>query len=327
MPGGRRNAYFRATAAVATRQVTEHDSKKCYDEALQNSGAPSIRHMPLPDVPRLSVFAFESLMCLFNLLVLVTHYLNIYRTIFWLPHSHTRYVVNLYLIEPRVLVFIVVSVSRRLLWCVVRLALTSCLQHTVCKVVLPVARTACSMMPVCSQNSLQYDAGWLTTHTVFVVLTCCVWHLIYCFPTRFCDVLHRSVQHLGYWRRLSSCSSNSAPVWQSGAVYRAGAVVRYGRHVYRAEAPSNSAEPGNSAHTRLYTVFHKVYAAARHVLLLSCVVCSSYLVYLTRLYQWQQVLATSLLLAAHFGAVYILLRDYIVLRTMYQQEDMLAAQS
>ena len=58
-----------------------------------NSGGNScnIRHMPLPDIPRLSVLSFEALMCLFSIICLAAHYLNIYRTVFWQPHSHTRY--------------------------------------------------------------------------------------------------------------------------------------------------------------------------------------------------------------------------------------------
>ncbi|XP_018025043.1 transmembrane protein 39A isoform X2 [Hyalella azteca] len=422
MPGGRRSAYLRS---AATRQATDAECKKTYDDGC--SAAAAIRHPPLPDIPRLSVFAFESLMCLLSLLVLGGHYLNIYRTVFWLPHSHTRYVVNLYLIEPRVVIFIVVSVSRRLVWCVVKSLITSCLHHTLWRTAVPIARAVVVMVlatvmvyclstitdaltyikvvalvypfvlyffifdleltsfleliPVVQPskdqecggrlvqhsclnssegarheaellsshcyrrltqvvyqtlvtvyyttlipcffvpNTLHYDAGWLTLHTLFVVLTCFVWHLIYCFPARFCDVVHRSVQHLGHWRRVSPVCTTSAPLWQSSAVYGAGAVVQYGRQVYRAEAAANSAEPGNSAHARLHGVFDKVYVVILNMLLLCFVSCMAYVMYLCSLYQWQQILATSVILAAHFGALYILLRDYIVLRALYKQES------
>ena len=79
-------------------------------------------------------------MCLLSILILGAHYLNIYRTVFWLPHSHTRYVINLYLIEPRVVVFILVCISRRLLWCLIKTAITTFFSSNFAKLAIPVAR-------------------------------------------------------------------------------------------------------------------------------------------------------------------------------------------
>lgn len=432
------------------RHTVDQDTKRSFsteDTYPSVSSPPSTRHMPLPDIPRLSVFAFEAMMCLFSLIVLAAQYLNIYRTVFWLPHSHTRYAMNLYLIEPRVVVFIVVSVSRRLCWCVVKGILTSCLHHNLWKATIPVARglvvallasvlvyclstisdsltyikvlalayplvlyffifeleltsflevippaiqykddpggrgrtgvmrlvqhcclnnsegvrsEAEFLVSHCSKrltqviyqslvnvyyttlipcffvpNSLHYDACWLTLHTLFVLVTCLLWHLIYCFPARFCDILHRSVQHLGIWSRVPcrqagpvslNASNSSIPVWQSGVIYSRGTVVRYGRDAYRAEAACNAAEPGNVTHCRLYTLFHEVHRALRYVFLLGLLCSVAYLSYLATLQQWQQVLATAILLAAHYAALYILLRDYLVLKTTYKQELLVSAQ-
>lgn len=49
------------------------------------------KHMTIPDIPRISELGFETLMLVFSLMSLALQYLNIYRTIFWLPHSHTKY--------------------------------------------------------------------------------------------------------------------------------------------------------------------------------------------------------------------------------------------
>lgn len=49
------------------------------------------KHMTIPDIPRISEIGFETMMLVFSLMCLALQYLNIYRTVFWLPHSHTKY--------------------------------------------------------------------------------------------------------------------------------------------------------------------------------------------------------------------------------------------
>lgn len=49
------------------------------------------KHMTIPDIPRISEIGFETMMLVFSLMSLALQYLNIYRTVFWLPHSHTKY--------------------------------------------------------------------------------------------------------------------------------------------------------------------------------------------------------------------------------------------
>lgn len=55
------------------------------------------KHMSIPDIPRISELGFETLMLVFSLMSLALQYLNIYRTVFWLPHSHTKYAMVSYL--------------------------------------------------------------------------------------------------------------------------------------------------------------------------------------------------------------------------------------
>ena len=55
---------------------------------------------------------------------------------------------------------------------------------------------------------------------------------------RFCDIVHRNVQHLGSWVRLPNPTTNcipSATPWSSSASYSRGSVVKHGRDFYRAE--------------------------------------------------------------------------------------------
>lgn len=60
------------------------------------------------------------------------------------------------------------------------------------------------------------------------------------------------------------------------------------------------------------------------VLVWVCVCCILlHLVLLASLHQWHQLLATALVLSGSYAALYYLLRDYLVLRKFYQQEQQL----
>ena len=53
-----------------------------------------------------------------------------------------------------------------------------------------------------SQSTLQYDTFWVGQHAVFVFLASMTLYLVYCFPPRYCDILHRAALHLGTWSRV-----------------------------------------------------------------------------------------------------------------------------
>lgn len=58
-------------------------------------------------------------------------------------------------------------------------------------------------VPCCfAQPSLFYDAYWATQHMALVWLGCFTMHSAYCYPTEYCDTLHRAALHLGRWVRV-----------------------------------------------------------------------------------------------------------------------------
>ncbi|MCL4137005.1 UNVERIFIED_CONTAM: hypothetical protein GTU68_045692, partial [Idotea baltica] len=89
-------------------------------------------------------------------------------------------------------------------------------------------------------NSLYYDHIWVKIHTIFVGTTSFVWHLIYCFPARYCDILHRSALHLGGWSKLEN-RANQAPfnTWSPTVLWPQGAHVKYLKEFFRAEGITN----------------------------------------------------------------------------------------
>ena len=52
---------------------------------------PCLQHVLIPDIPRDGELFFEALMVVFVCTTLGLQYLNMYRTIWWLPHSYTLY--------------------------------------------------------------------------------------------------------------------------------------------------------------------------------------------------------------------------------------------
>merc|ERR1719187_3238271 len=76
--------------------------------------------VPIPDIPHDSPITFEVTMFCYTTIALLLQYLNLYRTVWWLPHSYNNQTMNFYLIDPYVIVFSVILLSRRLLWLLIR---------------------------------------------------------------------------------------------------------------------------------------------------------------------------------------------------------------
>ena len=79
--------------------------------------------VPIPDIPHDSSFTFEVIIFFYTAASLGLQYLNLYRTVWWLPHSYTSQAVNFYLIDPFTILFSLVLLSRRLAWHLLRAAI------------------------------------------------------------------------------------------------------------------------------------------------------------------------------------------------------------
>ncbi|CAH0559658.1 unnamed protein product [Brassicogethes aeneus] len=77
---------------------------------------PAPKHIPFPNIPVENELIFESVMCFFTIVCTFLQYLHLYRSVWWLPHSYTNNAVNFYLIDLYLIVFIILVLSRRLLY-------------------------------------------------------------------------------------------------------------------------------------------------------------------------------------------------------------------
>ncbi|CAI9738695.1 Hypothetical predicted protein [Octopus vulgaris] len=122
MPSGRRILSRVQTASSSAHKCYSSNS---YSEERENviplvSMVTLPRHGYLPDIPRENNLLFEFLLYMLGVLILFLQYVNLYKTVWWLPHSHANYALNFYLIDPYLVSFLLLLMSRRLVWCFVQ---------------------------------------------------------------------------------------------------------------------------------------------------------------------------------------------------------------
>ncbi|CAH1799828.1 unnamed protein product [Owenia fusiformis] len=78
------------------------------------------KHAHIPEIPSESNLTFEALLFVFSVVSMCMQYISIYKTVWWLPHSHEIYALNFYLINPYLVIFLTLLMSRRVVWCFVK---------------------------------------------------------------------------------------------------------------------------------------------------------------------------------------------------------------
>ncbi|XP_017889783.1 transmembrane protein 39A isoform X1 [Ceratina calcarata] len=136
MPGGRRNAAGRngqtkfqtglsSSANIGIRSNSGErtagssaDDKKSEELCGIKTLVP--KHVPIPAVPVESHLMFEALSMVVSIIAAFLQMVNLYRTVWWLPHSYNNYSMNFYLIDPYLLIFIITMVARQFIYSLLR---------------------------------------------------------------------------------------------------------------------------------------------------------------------------------------------------------------
>ncbi|XP_042901395.1 transmembrane protein 39A isoform X1 [Parasteatoda tepidariorum] len=108
MAGGRRNA--------KSSSFNKHQAHASDDRHTDLPTQPQVippKHIPLPDLSPSSDLLFEVDALVLSLCAIAGQYVNLYRSVFWLPYSHTDFALNYYLIDPYLLAFCLIMVARR----------------------------------------------------------------------------------------------------------------------------------------------------------------------------------------------------------------------
>lgn len=130
---------FPSSSPVSAQSELDSDREITYEELKFPVPAPP-KHIPFPDVPQNSELLNELVMFVYTSLAASMQFLHLYRTVWWLPESHSSHALvttlasliqfdriqifnfffflqNFYLIDMSLVVFIVSLLSRRLFYC------------------------------------------------------------------------------------------------------------------------------------------------------------------------------------------------------------------
>ncbi|KAJ2951261.1 hypothetical protein O0L34_g5663 [Tuta absoluta] len=95
-------------------------------EVKVSDGPVAPKHIPFPYIPQDGELLFEAMTFVFTLVATGLQFLNLYRTSWWLPQSHTTQAMNFHLIDLSLVALIIVLVSRRVLLCLLLAAAGRC---------------------------------------------------------------------------------------------------------------------------------------------------------------------------------------------------------
>ncbi|XP_019696493.1 transmembrane protein 39A-A isoform X2 [Harpegnathos saltator] len=175
MPGGRRNAASRTGATGKSggtysssinssgrsnsgeRTIGNNTDDKKIDE-IYNGRSLAPKHVPVPVVPVDGQLTFEIMSLAISVMTTCMQLLNIYKTVWWLPHSYNCYAMNFYLIDPYVLVFIFTIVARRVVY-------------------ILLSRSIDGLSPVRWLPTIQKIMRMFLSVTVMSIISWCLYHL------------------------------------------------------------------------------------------------------------------------------------------------------
>ncbi|KOX73947.1 Transmembrane protein 39A [Melipona quadrifasciata] len=134
MPGGRRNTAsrngqtksqvnFSISSNIGIRSNSgERTAGSGADDKKSEEfcGIKAPKHVPIPVVPMDGHLTFEVLSLVVSIIAASLQMLNLYRTVWWLPHSYNNYSMNFYLIDPYLLIFIITMIARQFIYSLLR---------------------------------------------------------------------------------------------------------------------------------------------------------------------------------------------------------------
>ncbi|KAK3734942.1 hypothetical protein RRG08_038966 [Elysia crispata] len=135
MPGGRRLfSRIQSSNAYSSGKSGGSGSSHGHDDRDGNvvplaSMVVLPKHSYLPEIPGDGNLYFECMLFVFGIIMMCLQYINLYKTVWWLPQSHAQYALNFYLIDVNLVGIISLILAVRLLICFVQEVTGSKLLH------------------------------------------------------------------------------------------------------------------------------------------------------------------------------------------------------
>ncbi|XP_012542292.1 transmembrane protein 39A-A [Monomorium pharaonis] len=187
----------------------------------------------------------------------------------------------------------------------------------------------CVMAPIIFvPPHLHFNVLWVIQHvTLFWLGRICA-YFAQAYPFRYCDELHRAAMHLGRWVKIENRNNHMyIQPWNEAVLWPHGSIVKHNREIYRSEGLCTAAEPGNSTHSKFYSVFNNRVTLLSPILALQLLLVNIQLFILLGVTEWYQILSTILLLVIHYYNLFKMARDFLISWKVYRAEQIIQEKS
>lgn len=125
VPGNRRGKNPSAVAAIQQQRFHNDDASSIANSHINiSAGFSGLASKILPLMPIDGAMTFQIIIFSFMTVSLLLQYLNLYRSVWWLPHSYNNNAMNFYLIDPILIAFSITILFRGVLWTFMKKMLT-----------------------------------------------------------------------------------------------------------------------------------------------------------------------------------------------------------
>ncbi|XP_011165741.1 transmembrane protein 39A isoform X2 [Solenopsis invicta] len=175
---------------------------------------------------------------------------------------------------------------------------------------------------------LHFNVLWVVQHVILFWLGRICAYFAQAYPFRYCDELHRAAMHLGRWVKIDNRNNHMyVQPWNEAVLWPHGSIVRHNREIYRSKGLCTAAEPGNSAHSKFYSVFNNRVTLLSPILALQLLLVNIQLFILLGVTEWYQILSTILLLGIHYQTLFKMARDFLISWKVYRAEQIIQEKS
>uniref|UniRef100_A0A1B0G7N3 Uncharacterized protein n=1 Tax=Glossina morsitans morsitans TaxID=37546 RepID=A0A1B0G7N3_GLOMM len=181
-------------------------------------------------------------------------------------------------------------------------------------------------LPCFFATAIHYNVWWCMQHIIFVWLSVLTMSIVFAFPSKYSDILHRAALHLGCWSKLelrpgADCVVSAAAAnWNKSTLWPHNTVTKCAGELYRCQGPVTVAFPSNSGHLRFYKLFHNpasIYAIL--TVMQACIIVAG-ISLLCYAIEWNFILSLSFITLTNQFTFFKLMRDYLITKRIYQTE-------
>lgn len=177
-------------------------------------------------------------------------------------------------------------------------------------------------IPLCfAHKYLYYDKVTVVLNILYIWLSALTMCAVQCFPSKYCDILHRSALHLGVWTKIDIKGAGSnVKEWDVYGTYASGTVIKHFGDYYKCDGPTTTSVPGEMQWKRFYFIFKNPTTLFFVLSVGQLVLISAQFLHLVLIDEWNTLIAIGYLIFTNFYTLFCLLRSLRVTYSIYSTE-------